>query len=96
MKKVETKSPTTPATSTSVDPKAELKALAARRKELREQVKAATEAAKAEKKEASKEVTLRWIKNFSDRILRLEGKIRKATALRQGLVERAQKNGWLQ
>lgn len=79
----------------TVDPKAELKALTARRKELREQVKQANEAAKAQRASESKEVTLRWIKNFTDRIGRLEAKAAKAATLRQGLIDRARKNGWI-
>lgn len=77
------------------DPKAQLKALAEQQKALREQVKAAQAAAKESKKAESKEVTLRWISNFTDRITRLETKRAKAIELRQGLIERAKKNGWV-
>lgn len=92
-----TKSATTsPATTTQVDPKARLKEIAAERKALREQVKAANAQAAEARKAESKEVTLRWIRNFSERITRLEAKIAKAQELRQGLIVRAQKNGWLQ
>jgi uncharacterized small protein (DUF1192 family) len=85
-----------PTTSVAVDPKAELKAIREKAKALRAQVKAAVEATKAERKEASKEVTLRWINNFSQRITRLQAKIDRAAADRTKLISRAKENGWLQ
>lgn len=96
MKKNDTTSNATTSNATVLDPKAQLKDLAEKQKALRAQVKAAQEAAKESKKAESKEVTLRWIKNFSDRIERLETKKAKAIELRAGLVDRARKNGWLQ
>lgn len=83
------------APTTSADPKELLKALAVQRKALREQVKAAHEATKAERKEASKEVTLRWIQNFSQRITRLEAKISRAAQDRAKLIQRAKENKWI-
>lgn len=84
----------TTTTSVAVDPKAELKAIREKAKALRAQVKAAVEATKAERKDASKEVTLRWIMNFSQRITRLQAKISRAEADRSKLVARAKANGW--
>ncbi len=97
MKKNETKSATTTSTAatTQPDPKARLKELAAERKALREQVKAANAQAKEARMAESKEVTLRWIRNFSERINRLNAKIAKAEELRAGLIERAKKNNWI-
>lgn len=84
----------TSSTAVAADPKAELKAIREKAKALRAQVKAAQAAEKETSKEKSKEVTLRWIMNFSQRINRLQAKISRAEADRAKLVARAKENGW--
>jgi hypothetical protein len=96
MKNQKVTSTTNASTTTAVDPKAELKAIREKAKALRAQVKAAQAQEKEASKEKSKEVTLRWISNFSQRITRLQAKIDRAAQDRQKLITRAKENGWLQ